>query len=553
MSFGKGISRGEVQDSSYPRLDADPLQRKHRTALHVAQRQATHKRMMWGNSTKQRRPLHRGNDRGEASVAVTTTVAAADSSSLVYPTHNILSSPPHSPTSAAALRNTITLRNKSHIVQVASVHQSKYCRWLSRHRFENVIVSHEVPWWMKRLALFLFGMALVWLPYQSVIWKRSYKLLQGATKSLSNTWPFRPPPTAWCILHPNNTNPYFSHFPHAVESLSRCWSFAVRMRERHDSNSIRCGLYLHADIHWDWVGLWGHDLMKYAGCRVHVTTNVVAPYDNVIHAQRDFMYEPYLNMSDSFNTPWFDTPHDAQLLKQTVLRHYKPSSKFSQQRPLLQRLRQGLASQPIQNIGLVVRPAKPDRPDRVLLNQDEIIAALSALNHVQVNVADMNNLSMLEQAVYFSEQDVVVSVHGAALSNVLFLQTTIDSSASTSSTASHASAAMSTTKAGALASSSSTTTSAAAALVEIFPTDWEFAMFHDLMQSCGNARHYRMVVPNDTYSTTPRYDNDARKVDLRPNISQLVQLVQAALDNVNATVMVTSTGTTASMTAAGGT
>jgi Glycosyltransferase 61 len=489
-------------------------------------REATHKRMMWGNSTKQRRPLHRGSDREEATAAVST--AAADASSVgVYPTHNTLSSPPNSPTSAAAMRNTMALRNKSHIVQAASAQHSKYCRWLYQYRFKNPIISNDVPWWMKRLALFLFGMALVWLPYQSVLWKRSYKILQGATKALSNTWPFRPPPTAWCILHPNNTNPYFSHFPHAVESLSRCWSFAVRMRERHDSNRIRCGLYLHADVHWDWVGLWGHDLMKYAGCRVHVTTNVVSPYDNVVHSNRDFMYEPYLNMSDSFNTPWFDTPHDAQLLKQTVLSHYKPSSK-RQQRPLLQRLRQGFGSQPIYNIGLVVRPAKPDRPDRVLLNQDEIIAALSALNNVQVNVADMNNLSMLEQAAYFSEQHVVVSVHGAALSNVLFLQTTTDSTSSRSTN--RAATTVSTTKA--------ETATSSAALVEIFPSDWEFAMFHDLMQS------------NDTYSTTARYDNDARKVDLRPNISQLVQLVQAALDNVNTTVMATSAGTTASMTAA---
>jgi capsular polysaccharide biosynthesis protein len=115
----------------------------------------------------------------------------------------------------------------------------------------------------------------------------------------------------------------------------------------------------------------------------------------------------------------------------------------------------------------------------------------------------------------FASHDVVIAAHGAGLTNAMFLR------------------------------SDSTTPSNAATLIEVFPDEFESPMFRWLVAASGNAHHIGMARNNS--AAPPSGNDDARHVDLRPNVLELVALVQdaVALQNTTqpyfTTTMVTNT------------
>jgi Glycosyltransferase 61 len=311
---------------------------------------------------------------------------------------------------------------------------------------------------------------------------------------------------AWCILHENNTGKYFQHFPHTMQSISPCWSYFCRVRERYPH--AQCGLHVTGTLDWHLVDLWARVLVEYTGCQVvHQNSKERLPIFGP-HAE-------YPELDSSFR-PWFERPIDAWLLKQHVLKH---ATNDMVRRPgTLGPIASGNVK-----IGIVIRPWRDRPPNRTFLNLDEIRSALqTALPLALISVVDMGNLTMLEQAVYFSQQDIVIAAHGAALTNAMFLRVTNDTSPwynddSNSSTM---------TAVGA-------TTLTAAAVVEVFPDDWEKRMFQQLMRSCGNDQHYSIFrntsVHRSASKSSVRVPDMPRNVDLLPNVTLLVELVQTAL------------------------
>jgi Glycosyltransferase 61 len=305
----------------------------------------------------------------------------------------------------------------------------------------------------------------------------------------------------WCILHENNTNKYFTHFPHAMQSISQCWSYFCRVRERYPR--AKCGLHVTGTLDWRLVDPWARMLVNYTGCQV-------------VHRSSASSSPPAFGPRSEFRAfgpsfrPWFEHPNDAWLLKQHVLKHSAKHIELGQGHL-------GPSAPGNVKIGIVTRPWRNHPPNRAFLNLDEIRTALQdAFPQALLSVADMGRLTMLEQAVYFSQQDVVIAAHGAALTNVMFLRVANDTSPWYGNTK--------VTAVGA--------TILAAAVVEVFPDDWEKRMFQKLMQSCGNDQHYSIYRNTSVHragNSSVRIPVMPRNVDLLPNVTLLVELAQTAL------------------------
>jgi Glycosyltransferase 61 len=306
--------------------------------------------------------------------------------------------------------------------------------------------------------------------------------------------------SAWCILHENNTNKYFPHFPHTMQSISQCWSYFCRVRERHAH--ARCGLHVTGTLDWNLVDLWARTLVEYAGCQV-VHQNSTERLPNFGPRAE------YRELDPSFR-PWFEHPNDALILKQRVFNHAASSMELGRG-TLGPPMASGLVK-----IGIVIRPWRDRPPNRTFLNLDEIRRALQdAFPLALISVVDMDNLTMLEQAVYFRQQDVVIAAHGAAMTNAMFLRVA-------NGTSSWYNSNSTVTAVGA------TNLAAAAAVVEVFPDDWEKRMFQQLMRSCGNDQHYS-ISRNTSVHRSVRVPAMPRNVDLHPNVTLLVELIQTAL------------------------
>jgi Glycosyltransferase 61 len=280
--------------------------------------------------------------------------------------------------------------------------------------------------------------------------------------------------TAWCVLDQNNTNKHFKHFPHAMESLSRCWSHFCRVREVPHQSDVQCGFYVKSPLDWSTVGSWTRELVQHMGCSV-----VTEPPPDLT--------ESLLRFPWTKKPAWFEHPGDVQLLQQTVLQR-------RERRPREQ-----------VDIGIVQRNRKrPNVPSRRFLNVQEIHTALQkTFPLANVTVTDMVGWSMSRQAFYFNNQDVIVLAHGAAVTNAIFMEQAINNSHNMSS-------------------------SSISTLIEIYPDDYTPYMFQGMMRSCGRDAVKHIVVKHNT-SATPRFLNHPRNVDLAPNTTLIVDLVKTAL------------------------
>jgi hypothetical protein len=290
---------------------------------------------------------------------------------------------------------------------------------------------------------------------QTVVEEDSISVITSTTNNYT-------PVTAWCVLHGNNTSPYFKHFPHTMESLSKCWSYFCTIRDvRPDAE---CGLYVQAPLNWLTVSPWARELVQHMGC--HVVTET--PFD----------LSERLELHSRIPS-WFARPSDAQLLTETVLQR----SSNRRERPREEA-----------NIGIVQRKRKQQRPNRSFLNVKEIQAALhQAFPFATISIEDMDGWSMTRQARYWNDQDIIVTAHGAAMTNAIFMHNTSNS-----------------------------------AVIEVYPDDYTPFMFQLMLQRCGGGvQHF--TIQNDT-SATPRYRNHPRNVDLAPNVTLIVDLVRTALN-----------------------
>jgi Glycosyltransferase 61 len=305
---------------------------------------------------------------------------------------------------------------------------------------------------------------------------------------------------AWCILHQNNSSPYLPHFPHAMESFSLCWSYFCRVRERIPNAA--CVFYLSPKIKWN--DTWNWEFLSYTGCAVDHVSPEPPPYETLT----EYLDWEFIDMWNLVATPWFEQPRDAHLLTQQVLSHYYAHHPMMMDHDADQLW-----------IGLIYRPLKATTPNRAFLNLFELIQNIQwRFPHATVHAVDFGDLTMLEQAVFFNQHDIIVMAHGAATTNAFFMHTTWEEHDELNST---------TTADDILPAKPKPPPRPPAALIEIFPDSYVQFMYQTLVQRSGNGRWYAMLYNN---SDSVMGEN-RRWVDLRPNVERVLQAIAKAQDD----------------------
>jgi hypothetical protein len=260
-------------------------------------------------------------------------------------------------------------------------------------------------------------------------------------------------------------NPHFRHFPHTMQSLAPCWSYFAKLRTRYaaQNKEVQCGLYLNeTGIRWSQVSQWSRQLVDAWNCTVvHDPPPPEAFREHWRHGGG-----------------WFRTASDADSMRNQVLGGSRRA--VSATRALVS-----------PRIGLVQRIRARQAPSRIVLNVDEIVEALrQAFPSALVELTNMSDFSLLEQARWWNSQDLVVLAHGAAVTNAIFMEPRVSS------------------------------------VVEIFPDGYRPYMFQALMRSC-QVRSYSI---SRNTSATARHRGHPRNVDLRPNVAQVILLTKLALN-----------------------
>jgi Glycosyltransferase 61 len=197
--------------------------------------------------------------------------------------------------------------------------------------------------------------------------------------------------TSWCILDKTSTKEdgKFTHFPHALQTLSLCWSW---FRTQPATN--RCGFYVNGKIGGfgspdrDWRSALA---FQHMGCDLQ--------YSSLPLPTRFPSYRPLLKDVDGRR--YFFQPEDTVGLRDRLYAHDSTNQTWS-----------GL------HIGIVER-----KGSRKILNMDAIEAAIreeypSAL----IERTPMEGLTPLQQFHWWARQDIVIAGHGAAVANMVFLR-----------------------------------------------------------------------------------------------------------------------------------
>lgn len=281
-----------------------------------------------------------------------------------------------------------------------------------------------------------------------------------------------------CVLSKNNL---FSHFPHAAEQLFPCWSFFVEHSKR------KCAFLVDQDL--TFAKGWVQDVVTSMNCTIYRRGDDSQP-------------PPLTDRIVQYNTidkkiSWFRQPRHAQQLTQTILKqsslaiHYNNDSQES------------LTSQNDQlTIGFVQRNVKPARgANRVFLNLDQVINVTQQhFPRALLEKADMMSLSTVQQVMFWNRCDVIFAAHGAACTNVAFMKPT-------------------------------------ASVIEIFPPNYTPAMFRHLAQKVGVGYYSYTASSSKKETVYPHKQvlhqrSRLRNVDLKPNISAMLQLIQKAVDRI---------------------
>eukprot|EP00527_Entomoneis_sp_CCMP2396_P006259 CAMPEP_0198149604 /NCGR_PEP_ID=MMETSP1443-20131203/47351_1 /TAXON_ID=186043 /ORGANISM="Entomoneis sp., Strain CCMP2396" /LENGTH=377 /DNA_ID=CAMNT_0043814691 /DNA_START=74 /DNA_END=1207 /DNA_ORIENTATION=+ len=191
--------------------------------------------------------------------------------------------------------------------------------------------------------------------------------------------------TAWCILDKKSTSKFF-HFPHALQTLSLCWSWFQTQKEATD----KCGLYFREKIGgFSGERDWRQNLLKVMGCQ----------YTYLKPPESDLFYHP--PKKEVNERRYFWKPEDAAALRARLL-----SISANQISPSAL------------HIGLVDR-----KKTRRILNIDTIEASIRKEYPTAVlEMTTMEALSPIEQFRFWSRQDLVVIGHGAGMASMIFLK-----------------------------------------------------------------------------------------------------------------------------------
>ena len=283
----------------------------------------------------------------------------------------------------------------------------------------------------------------------------------GSTRSYppSSTPPRRI--TLWCFLDKTNTF-FFSHFPHAVQALSQCWSFFQTQQAKieqqqapHGTNStptvvIDCKIHSRlaglGPVDQDWRAALITEILQ---CSMDTTrfNTTYLPADNVVRSfdaselppvtpkglrklpvntamHTHHLFRP--DAKDSVNHTFFWHPDHAQVLRnrlyqtawyrQNVTRNEEEAAAAAATTSMTDQ--PDASSPPVLRIGLVNRVK-----NRRVGNLDQIQRIIHQLYpEAIVSRAYMEDLTPRQQFVWWSQQSLVVSPHGAASANLLFLK-----------------------------------------------------------------------------------------------------------------------------------
>ena len=261
----------------------------------------------------------------------------------------------------------------------------------------------------------------------------------------------------WCVLDKNNTFA-FVHIPHAAESLLECWSWFQTRNKTEE-----CGFYLRGGGvslkgKSTLMGDWKEALIHSMGC--------VVTYNKPPAGHHTY----YLIKE---NKPqWFWRKEDIHSLREKFIDFglVDKSSPSDQVR-----------------IGFVDRTT-----NRRILNMDNITnMARVRYPDAQIEMANMEDLTAIQQMAWWSRQNIVVAAHGAALTNVIFLQNN-------------------------------------SAVVEIFPAHYcPIHYFGGLCERTG-VRNYGYY-SNCTSDGSPASRVYYRRLDMTPPINEIMDLMSKAV------------------------
>jgi hypothetical protein len=289
-------------------------------------------------------------------------------------------------------------------------------------------------------------------------------------------------PIAWCILDGNNSNlPHFHHFPHASQILLPCWSYFSRVREQ--TPDTRCGFWLDSDklkLSKDSDKLklskgWVEGLVTAMNCSVANTQPV----------NMQISLRP--NRKQSFR--WYQSPSDAKTLRTLTVGPLTPNSH--------------------PQIGLVQR-AKTKRDgrrrvkrkgNRHISNLPDIQVSIEqAFPNATVDIASMEGMTFAQQAEWWSRHDVVVTAHGAGVTNLIFMRDN-------------------------------------ASVVELYPDHYYPIDFYQSLCESVGVKHYGwyngVADPEADFREHDQNVKDRdlyRNVDLTPPVEQVVELVRRAIN-----------------------
>ena len=207
----------------------------------------------------------------------------------------------------------------------------------------------------------------------------------------------------WCALIKDNS--LFHHFPHTAEKCLPCWSWFQRMREMLSKDTTtHCGLYLNGDLPLDPEG-WAGRLVEHMGCSVTRSDPFISE-----NSAPTMVYHLKNNTQKPFE--WFQRPEDARSLREKVLQSINCSD--------INPTTQGVRIAGIDRNTRVKNRRK--RVTRSLLNIANITQALKIeFPAANVVIAYMEDMQVDEQFAFWSQHDIIVAAHGAALTNAIFL------------------------------------------------------------------------------------------------------------------------------------
>ena len=226
--------------------------------------------------------------------------------------------------------------------------------------------------------------------------------------------------TNWCVISQDSvpwqwntrTKGWIDHFPHAAEILLPCWSwFRSRAKLLGETQSTtqnsNCGFVLMDGIRLDESrpnATWQYQLVKKMRCQVRYyessTISLESDDQNVFYTPSIRQLRPRFRHSR-----YIRHPDDAHALQRMVLPDVT-----------LPRIDH---TSPEISIGILQRPTS----NRRIANLEAIELALQqAFPQANITSTDLNSTRIEDQALWWATHDVIITPHGAAMTNAVFIR-----------------------------------------------------------------------------------------------------------------------------------